>query len=321
MSPVLPISSSFWRPGQSKLAGSNGVVPFAGRIGANQEFSIHEDSSSQRELLEKVPDAAPWIPLKDALSMRPILQPELWKGAVVEAIGSCLFTFLSIFVSVGLNNMVGAFDSGPLVPGLVGAGTVVVALPLFVYSMGPVSGAHINPMITIATFFGRLATLPRAILYLSFQTFGAAVSGWILRESFGTRSFQVPGCFLDTNTMTLRRAFTIEFVTDFALIFFSFAVGLDPRQRDVYGPALGPILIGFAVAMCAFFTGITIPGYGGFSGNPGRCFAAMVGSHFESYHWIHWVGPLAASMAHGVLYYLLPPSTNTRPGVTPDCNS
>jgi hypothetical protein len=33
----------------------------------------------------------------------------------------------------------------------------------------------------------------------------------------------------------------------------------------------------------------------------------MVGSHFSYYHWIHWIGPLMASMLHGVLYFLLPP--------------
>jgi hypothetical protein len=33
----------------------------------------------------------------------------------------------------------------------------------------------------------------------------------------------------------------------------------------------------------------------------------MVGSHFSSYHWIHWIGPLTASMLHGVLYFLVPP--------------
>lgn len=43
------------------------------------------------------------------------------------------------------------------------------------------------------------------------------------------------------------------------------------------------------------------------AGNPARCFGAMVGSHFSSYHWIHWVGPLVAAIAHGVLYACVPP--------------
>ncbi|KAL5343561.1 aquaporin-like protein [Aspergillus crustosus] len=312
MSPILPSSSSFWRGDRRKRLGTSGVVPFAGRLGANQEFAVDNDSDSQKELLEKIPDAAPYIPVRDALSFRPLLQPDLWKAATVEAIGSCLLVYLTNFVAVGLAPLVEVFDSGPLVPALVGAGTAFVSLPLFIFAIGPVSGGHINPLITIATFFGRLATLPRAILYVTFQTFGAAVGGWLLRASFDTRDFRVPGCFYDTSLITTRSAFTIEFTTDFALIFFCFAVGLDPRQRAVFGPALGPILCGLAVAMCTFFTGITIPGYSGFSGNPGRCFGAMVGSHFESYHWIHWIGPLVAAIVHGVLYQLIPPQVPVR---------
>lgn len=43
------------------------------------------------------------------------------------------------------------------------------------------------------------------------------------------------------------------------------------------------------------------------AGHPARCFGAMVGSHFSTYHWIHWVGPVVASIAHGLLYHFIPP--------------
>ncbi|KAL3452333.1 aquaporin-like protein [Aspergillus insuetus] len=301
-----PHASSLWRTAGDHLP-TNNAVPFAGRVGANQEFTLGKNSCARAEILQKFPDAAPWIPVRDALSMRGILQIELWKAAVVEAIASCLLVYLTCFVAVGLGQMGAAFASGPLVPGLVGMLSAIITLPLFVYSAGPVSGAHINPIITIATFFSRLCSLPRAILYISFQTFGGAVAGWLLRASFDTRSFIVPGCYIDTSLVSLASAFTIEATTDFAMVFLAFGVGLDPRQREVFGPALGPIFIGIIVGGCSFLTGISRDGYTGFSGNPARCFGAMVGSHFSYYHWIHWIGPLTASMLHGVLYFLLPP--------------
>ncbi|OJI98688.1 hypothetical protein ASPVEDRAFT_38191 [Aspergillus versicolor CBS 583.65] len=303
---MLP-NASFWRSGRTDLPTPSHVIPFAGRIGANQEFAVDKDTCTQRELLQKFPDAAPWIPVRDALSLRTILQPELWKAAVTEGIGTCLLVYLTCFVAVGLGELVNTFASGPLVPSLLGALTALVSLPLFIFAVGPVSGAHLNPTITIATFFSRLATLPRSILYVTFQIFGGAIAGWLLRASFDTRSFIVPGCYFDTNLVSVRSAFTIEFTTDFALIFLSFGVGLEPRQRSVFGPALGPILVGFVLATCTFFTGISRPGFTGFSGNPARCFGAMVGSHFYFYHWIYWIGPLTAAMAHAVLYLLVPP--------------
>lgn len=134
---------------------------------------------------------------------------------------------------------------------------------------------------------------------------------------------------MDRSSVSTGSAFAIEFVTDLALILLSFGVGLDPRQRGVFGPTLGPILVGISLGLCIFTTGIIRPGYTGFcmylipakyvlqsivyiltgviAGHPARCFGAMVGSHFSTYHWIHWVAPLCASIAHGILYFLVPP--------------
>ncbi|KAF4762396.1 hypothetical protein HAV15_006860 [Penicillium sp. str.  len=308
--------AKFWRSGHDaeELPSPTTVVPFAGRIGANQEFAMDKNNCTQIELLQKFPDAAPWIPLKDAISLRHILQVELWKAAGVEAIGLNMLAapFLTDILMVTLRS---AFATGALVPSLLGGLTASLVLPLFIFATGPVSGAHLNPTITIATFFGGLATLPRCILYIGFQTFGGAMAGLLLRASFDTRSFIVPGCYIDTTKVSVGSAFAIEFTTDFALIFLSFGVGLDPRQRSVFGPALGPIFVGIVLGMCTFVTGFSRIGYTGFSGNPARCFGAMVGSHFASYHWIHWIAPLSASIIHGMLYHFIPPYSRKR---TPD---
>ncbi|CAG8094754.1 unnamed protein product [Penicillium olsonii] len=310
--------AKFWKSeGDRKvLPAPTTIVPFAGRIGANQEFSLDKNNCTQIELLQKFPDAAPWIPLRDALSLRHFLQPELWKAATIEAVGPCA-------------RICNTFATGALVPSLLGAVTAILVLPLLIFATGPVSGAHLNPTITIATFFARLATLPRCILYIGFQTLGATIAGLLLRASFDTRSvcysppilgmrhwgsvadplkqFTVPGCYMDATKVSPGNAFAIEFTTDFALIFTAFGVGLDPRQRSVFGPALGPIFVGITLATCTFVTGFSRVGYTGFSGNPARCFGAMVGSHFASYHWVHWVAPICASITHGILYYLVPP--------------
>ncbi|KFY80859.1 hypothetical protein V499_00314 [Pseudogymnoascus sp. VKM F-103] len=315
---ILP-QAKFWRSKHDaeRLPSAAIAVPFAGRIGANQEFSLNKDNCAHLEILQKFPDAAPWIPLRDALSLRHILQPALWKAACVEAVGTCLLVYLTCFFAIGLSHTVNIFATGALVPSLIGGFTTMFVLPLFIFATGPVSGGHLNPTITLATFFGRLSTLPRCILYVAFQMFGGAMGGLLLRASFDTRDFIVPGCFIDTTKVSLGSAFAMEFTTDFALIFLAFSVGLDPRQRSVFGPALGPIFVGVILGVCTFMTGFARIGYTGFSGNPARCFGAMVGSHFVSYHWIHWIGPLAASMVHGVLYYCLPPYARERlPAVT-----
>lgn len=82
--------------------------------------------------------------------------------------------------------------------------------------------------------------------------------------------FIVPGCYIDTTKVSVGSAFAIEFTTDFALIFLSFSVGLDPRQRSVFGPALGPIFVGIILGVCTFITGFARIGYTGFCEFPSQ---------------------------------------------------
>jgi glycerol uptake facilitator-like aquaporin len=99
----------------------------------------------------------------------------------------------------------------------------------------------------------------------------------------------------------------LEFICDLALLFMSFGVGLDPRQKQVFGPALGPIFVGFVLGIVSFGTSFTRRGYNGVSANPARCFGVFVGSRFPGYHWIHWIGAITADIVHGLVYFLVPP--------------
>lgn len=105
------------------------------------------------------------------------------------------------FLLVGL---LGALASGLTNSGasvfaqnLFGALGGFIALGLFTFCLGPVSGAHLSktisssvlmnntnlpdPTITLATFFTGLSTLPRTVLYISAQCIGAIIAGYWLR--------------------------------------------------------------------------------------------------------------------------------------------
>lgn len=69
---------------------------------------------------------------------------------------------------------------------------------------------------------------------------------------------------MDSTLVSSGNAFAIEFTTCFALIFTAFGVGLDPRQREVFGPALGPIFVGLTLATCTFVSGFSREGFTGF---------------------------------------------------------
>ncbi|KAL8312200.1 hypothetical protein RB597_002693 [Gaeumannomyces tritici] len=185
---------------------------------------------------------------------------------------------------------------GPLyrvdVPGApVGGGTTIVAVTAAIYCFGPLTGGHMNPVMTMATFMVGMVSLPRAVLYIGAQLVGGGLAGLMLRASWGgSRDFKVGGCYIfDGGSMSsdggvsassglpgpvagadVGAAFAVEFAACLAFITLAYAAALDPRNRDVIGPRLPGA-----------------EGFGGASLNPARCFGVYVGSRFPGWHWVH----------------------------------
>jgi glycerol uptake facilitator-like aquaporin len=78
---------------------------------------------------------------------------------------------------------------------LVAGASNAILLSLFIFAAGPVSGGHLNPTITIATFLSRLSTFPRAVLYVAFQVGGAGLGGLLVRASLDTRNVSLHQLF------------------------------------------------------------------------------------------------------------------------------
>ena len=297
-------------------------LPFAGRIGGNQSFIVDRHDPSHAALLARTPDAAPYIPLRESFDLRGFTEIELWKAALAECVGTMLIVYLTVWIGISPASAAvptkpataaGVFATSSFLGGLVGGMTNFVVLSLLIFCFSPVSGGHLNPNITVATFLARLTSFPRMVLYVVAQIVGASLAGLLVRASYGTRDFVVGGCDVDTDLVSVGQAFAIEFSADLVLLFMSFGVGLDPRQKQVFGPALAPIFVGLTLGVISFGTSFSKPGYAGVSANPARCFGVYVGSRFPGYHWIHWVGDISAGIAHGVCYFLVPPWNYRKP--------
>ncbi|KAF3932560.1 Aquaporin-4 [Dactylellina cionopaga] len=291
-------------------------TPFAARLGGNQEFVLDRDDPRNAAVLEDIPDAAAHMTIKQALDLRGFRQSLLWKTAVMEGVGTMLLVYATGWAGLSpaafppppaSTSMLGVFSTASFIGPLVGGITSAIYIAMFIFCFGAVTGGHLNPLITIATFFARLTSLPRTILYVSFQVLGATLAGLLLRASYDSKEFKIGGCWLNPDQVSVSSAFANEFSASMVIIFIAFGVGLDPRQRQIFGPSLGPIFVGLGAGTVIFSMAFTRPGYGGAAVNPARCFGAFVGSRFPSWHWIHWVSTLLASIMHGIVYYLIPP--------------
>ncbi|KAJ9658019.1 hypothetical protein H2198_003988 [Neophaeococcomyces mojaviensis] len=309
-------------------------APYAGRLGGNQEFVVDPSDPSAQSLLEKTPDAAPWMSLRATLSFAGFKEPTLWKAALMEGMATMMLCYITVMLSLSpalnvaaplpVTGPAGVFGTANFIGPVMGAITNVIVLSLFIFSFGAVSGGHMNPLITIATFFCRMTTLPRMVLYVAFQIAGATLAGLLVRGSVNNIHWKAGGCFVDPNLVNTRQMFTLEFASCLTMLFLAFGVGLDPRQASTFGPALAPILVGFVLGVTCLATAFAVPGFGGAGMNPGRCFAVWIGSgkslgvtgaNAELGYagpnggrlWIYWVAAIAAGMCHAAFYQLVPP--------------
>jgi hypothetical protein len=173
--------------------------PFAGRLGGNQEFTSNDTSSI------RIPDATASFSWHQSFHLEAFVDVDLWRESVIECVGTCLQVYTSGLVSAGLGSLVEATALGPVAPAVFGSIVNLVLISLFIFAAGPISGAHLNPLITMSTFTARLSILPRTVLYIILQCLGAVVAGFLLRASLGVRPDNMPpfpGCYVDTSLVS-----------------------------------------------------------------------------------------------------------------------
>ncbi|KIO29071.1 hypothetical protein M407DRAFT_21815 [Tulasnella calospora MUT 4182] len=223
--------------------------------------------------------------LRESVSLHAWTDPQLWKAGVIEFASSMAFTFTTGAIGV----TVSGYPPYMIGPALFVANTAVVSL--FIYAFSTATGAHLNPLISLATMFAGLSHPVRSIIYVICQVAGSCVGGGFLRAGLGyARALEVHngGCFLDPNgPVTVGQAAAIEFIASFSLLMIAFGVGLDPRQKQLYGAAMGPLLVGLTVGLMTSGTSALNPGYTGAGMFPGRCLGLAAGvGKFYSHDWV-----------------------------------
>ncbi|KKK12989.1 hypothetical protein ARAM_000920, partial [Aspergillus rambellii] len=247
------------------------IQPFAGRVGGNQGLVLDRQDPSNADILKKTPDAAPLMAFHDAWNPSGFVDWNLWRFGLVECVGTMMLSFITAWVSTTSTNTptssvsdpAGIFGTPAFLGPLFGGIMNWLFLTLFIFTFSSISGSHLNPTITLATFFARLISLPRMVIYLASQILGGTLAGWILEAAWGSRNFRVGGCYIDTQLVPVRQAFVLEFICCLILIFLSFGVGLDPRQVQVYGAALSPWLVGLVLGVVSWGSAYTRVGYDG----------------------------------------------------------
>lgn len=211
-----------------------------------------------------------------------------------------LGTFLLVLVAAGSTMVDHRFPSSiPLAVQVTVPGMMVAAIILF---MGAVSGAHLNPAVTLS--FAMRGDFPwkRVPAYLVAEFLGASLAAlllWGLIGKFGTAGMTLPGHGVSNLTALLT-----EVVLTAGLV--SVILGTASGAQQI-GPiaALG---VGFYIALA----GLWAAPVSGASMNPARSLGpALVFGHWTSW-WVYVVGPIVGGViAVGIAFVLRGPGGGT----------
>ena len=195
-----------------------------------------------------------------------------------EAIG----TFALTFVAAGAA-CTDAYTGGELgVAGL--AISYGLALAALVTALGHVSGAHLNPAVTVAAWLTGSVGPAVALAYACAQVAGGLAAGGLLRAVFAADVWQdvALGAPQLGPGVTAGTGLLIEAVLAGIVVFVVLQVAADERApRHVYGLAIGA-----ALAACAY---VGQPLAGG-AMNPARAFGpALASGHLENWS-VWWLG-------------------------------
>src|SRR3954449_1463491 len=168
-----------------------------------------------------------------------------------------------------------------------------LVIMVMIYATGHLSGAHINPAVTIAFTLTRHFPARDAVAYVGAQLVGATAGALLLLAEWSSKPAHL-GATVPSAGISPGTALVYEIVLTAFLMFVIIAVATDTRAVG----AAAAIAIGGTVGLDALFGGpIT-----GASMNPARSFGPALASGTWTDFWIYVVGPVVGA-ALGALAY------------------
>jgi len=228
-------------------------------------------------------------------------RPNLARRSAAEAIAA----FALVFAGCGAAVSDSVYD-GTL--GQVGValtfGLVVMAM---IYATGHLSGAHINPAVTLAFTLTRHFPAREAAAYVAAQCAGAIAGALALLAVWPDQPAQL-GATVPAAGIGAGSALVYELLLTAILMFTIIAVATDTRAVG----AAAAIAIGGAVGLDALFGGPVT----GASMNPARSLGPAIAAWEWRDFWVYVVGPVAGAMLAAFAYQTIR-GPATRESATP----
>lgn len=180
---------------------------------------------------------------------------------------------------------------------LAGVGTLGIAfahglvLAAMIYATAHISGAHINPAVSIAMWATKRMKSLEALKYIVSQLIGASIAAFLLTVFYGNVATSVNNLAAG---VSLGEGILIEAVLTFFLVFIIFGTAVDKKGSGHHAA----LAIGF-VLIFDHIIGLSLTGA---SMNPARTFGPALASGFWANHLVYWIGPIVGALVAAFMY-------------------
>ena len=201
------------------------------------------------------------------------------KPALAEFIG----TFALVFAGTGAI-IVNEVSGGSLTHVGVALTFGLVVL-VMIYTFGDISGAHLNPAVTVGFWAARRMPAGQVPVYVLSQVLGAVAASGTLRVLFPQS--RLLGATMPAGSET--QSLLLEAILTFLLMLTILNVSTGAKEKGI----TAGIAVGALIGLEAMFAGPI----SGASMNPARSLApALVAGHFE-HLWLYLLAPAAGALA------------------------
>ena len=213
---------------------------------------------------------------------------ELWRRAAAEGLAAFALVFAGCGAIVADDRYDGALGTVGI---SVVFGLIIMAM---IYATGHLSGAHINPAVTIAFTLTRHFAFRDAAAYVAAQLAGATAGALLLLAVWPSRPAALGAT---VPSVGVGSALVYEAVMTALLMFVIIAVATDTRAVG----AAAAIAIGGTVGLDALFGGPVT----GAAMNPARSFGPAVAAGEWQDFWIYIIGPVTGAALGAFAYQLI----------------
>ncbi|KAL9391343.1 hypothetical protein Peur_015263 [Populus x canadensis] len=255
--------------------------------------------------------------LREIVGLEDLFSLTTWRASVAELLGTAVLVFALDTI------VISTIQTQTKTPNLILSTLVAIIVTILLLATYPISGGHINPVVTFAALLIGLVSISKAFIYILAQCVGGIVGALALKAVVNSeieRTFSLGGCTLtvvapgpDGPTVVgleTGQALWLEIICGFVFLFASVWMAFDHRQAKGLGRVNVLIIVGIVLGLLVYVstTVTATKGYAGAGLNPARCLGPAIvrGGHLWNGHWVFWVGPAIACVAFAIYTKVIP---------------